>query len=97
MAKIGYLLSSEENSAPHLVDYAAAAEQAGFQSLRISDHFHPGNDEQGQSPFIWSTLAACCRSRQQAPDNDGGDVPHDPDPSRDHRPGGRHYRHSPAR
>jgi G6PDH family F420-dependent oxidoreductase len=25
---------------------------------RISDHFHPWNDEQGESPFVWSMLSA---------------------------------------
>jgi G6PDH family F420-dependent oxidoreductase len=34
------------------------AEQAGFQSLWISDHFHPWNGEQGQSPFVWSVIGA---------------------------------------
>ena len=34
------------------------AEQAGFEALRISDHFHPGLDEQGQSGFVWSVIYA---------------------------------------
>jgi G6PDH family F420-dependent oxidoreductase len=34
------------------------AEQAGFESLWISDHYHPWNDEQGQSPFVWSMIGA---------------------------------------
>jgi alkanesulfonate monooxygenase SsuD/methylene tetrahydromethanopterin reductase-like flavin-dependent oxidoreductase (luciferase family) len=28
------------------------AEGAGFQALWISDHFHPWNDNQGQSSFV---------------------------------------------
>ncbi|MCP6606539.1 LLM class flavin-dependent oxidoreductase, partial [Klebsiella pneumoniae] len=24
----------------------------------ISDHFHPWNDQQGQSPFVWSMIGA---------------------------------------
>lgn len=35
---------------------AGLAEQAGFECLAISDHFHPWNDEQGQSPFAWSVI-----------------------------------------
>ena len=54
MAQIGIALSSEERTAPELVDAAAKAEQAGFHAGWISDHFHPWNDEQGQSPFVWS-------------------------------------------
>lgn len=32
------------------------AERAGFQSILISDHFHPWTDAQGQSPFVWSVI-----------------------------------------
>src|ERR687893_555197 len=41
-----------------LVAQAEAAEAAGFEALWISDHFHPWNDEQGQSPFVWSVIGA---------------------------------------
>jgi G6PDH family F420-dependent oxidoreductase len=34
------------------------AADAGFDALWISDHFHPWNDEQGQSPFVWSVIGA---------------------------------------
>ena len=34
------------------------AEQAGFDSLWISDHYHPWLDEQGQSGFVWSIIGA---------------------------------------
>src|SRR2546430_16965713 len=34
------------------------AEQAGFEALWISDHFHPWLDEQGQSGFVWSLIGA---------------------------------------
>src|SRR5689334_10975845 len=34
------------------------AERAGFQRLWISDHFHPWNAEQGNSPFVWSVIGA---------------------------------------
>ena len=34
------------------------AEQAGFEGLWISDHFHPWNDAQGQSPFVWGVIGA---------------------------------------
>ena len=56
--RIGYFLSSEEYTAAQLVEQARLAEQAGFDALWISDHFHPWNDEQGQSPFVWSVLGA---------------------------------------
>ncbi len=56
--RIGYFLSCEEYSPTELVEQARLAEQAGFESLWISDHFHPWNDEQGQSPFVWSVIGA---------------------------------------
>src|SRR4051794_9840719 len=34
------------------------AVRAGFERLWISDHFHPWNAEQGNSPFVWSVIGA---------------------------------------
>ena len=51
--KIGYFLSSEEWGPRELVAQAVKAQDAGFEGLWISDHFHPWNDEQGHSPFVW--------------------------------------------
>lgn len=56
--RIGYFLSCEEYTPDQLLDQARAAERAGFDALWISDHFHPWNDEQGQSPFVWSVIGA---------------------------------------
>jgi G6PDH family F420-dependent oxidoreductase len=54
--KIGYFLSSEEWGPRELVEQAAKAQDAGFEGLWISDHYHPWNDEQGHSPFVWSVI-----------------------------------------
>ena len=56
--RIGYFLSCEEYSPAQLLVQATSAEKAGFEALWISDHFHPWNDEQGQSPFVWSMIGA---------------------------------------
>jgi len=56
--RFGYFLSCEEYTPEKLVEQAVAAEEAGFDALWISDHFHPWNDEQGQSPFVWSVIGA---------------------------------------
>ena len=56
--KIGYFLSCEQFGPKELVDQAKRAEAAGFDALWISDHFHPWNDEQGQSPFVWGVIGA---------------------------------------
>jgi len=58
MASIGYFLSSEQFGPTELVEQARRAEQAGFERLWISDHFHPWNDAQGQSPFVWGVIGA---------------------------------------
>ncbi|HKN99367.1 MAG TPA: TIGR03557 family F420-dependent LLM class oxidoreductase [Pseudonocardiaceae bacterium] len=58
MPTFGYFLSCEEFGPVELVRQAKLAEQAGFTRLWISDHFHPWNDEQGQSPFVWSVIGA---------------------------------------
>src|ERR1700710_173500 len=56
--RIGYFLSCEEYNAHDVIRQAKLAEQAGFDCLWISDHFHPWNGEQGNSPFVWSTIGA---------------------------------------
>ena len=56
--RFGYFLSCEEYTPEQLVDQARLAEDAGFDALWISDHFHPWNNEQGQSPFVWSVIGA---------------------------------------
>jgi G6PDH family F420-dependent oxidoreductase len=54
----GYFLSSEEYRPQDLLEQARMAEAAGFESLWVSDHFHPWLAEQGHSPFVWSTIGA---------------------------------------
>jgi len=56
MTELGYTLSSEEHSPTDLVEYAQTAESVGFDYLSISDHYHPWTSEQGNAPFVWSTL-----------------------------------------
>src|SRR5437588_5822394 len=63
--RIGYFLSSEEFGPRELVRQAQMAEQAGFASLWISDHFHPWNDEQGHSGFVWSLIGAIAQATQR--------------------------------
>ncbi len=60
--KIGYFLSSEEWGPRDLVAQAVKAQEAGFEGLWISDHYHPWNDEQGHSPFVWSTIGAIAQA-----------------------------------
>jgi G6PDH family F420-dependent oxidoreductase len=56
--RIGYFLSCEEFGPAELLEQARRAERAGFHGLWISDHFHPWNDVQGHSAFVWSVIGA---------------------------------------
>jgi G6PDH family F420-dependent oxidoreductase len=63
--RIGYFLSSEEFGPRELVRQARLAEEAGFEGLWISDHFHPWNDAQGHSSFVWSVIGALSQTTSQ--------------------------------
>lgn len=58
MTRFGYFLSCEEYAPDQLLDQARLAEKAGFDSLWISDHFHPWTNAQGESPNVWSMIGA---------------------------------------
>jgi TAT-translocated FGD2 family F420-dependent dehydrogenase len=55
---IGYTLIHEQFPVPQLVELGALAEQAGFDAVWTSDHYHPWQDNQGHAGFAWVTLAA---------------------------------------
>jgi G6PDH family F420-dependent oxidoreductase len=56
--KIGFKLIAEAHSPREMVRQAAEAEQAGFDFVEISDHYHPWLYSQQHSGFAWSMLAA---------------------------------------
>jgi G6PDH family F420-dependent oxidoreductase len=65
--KIGCFLSSEEWGPKDLIAQAAQAQQAGFEGLWISDHYHPWNDAQGHSGFVWGTIGAIAQAAPGMP------------------------------
>jgi coenzyme F420-dependent glucose-6-phosphate dehydrogenase len=65
MTTLGYKLCSEERTATQLVEDARQAEEAGFEYVMISDHFHPWLDAQGQSPFVWSVLGGVAQATER--------------------------------
>lgn len=56
--QIGYKLAAEAFGPQELVRQAVRAEEAGFDFVEISDHYHPWLETQGHSPFAWSVLGA---------------------------------------
>ena len=56
MPKLGFSISSEELTAREVVQAASAARAHGFTAVMVSDHYHPWNEEQGESPFVWAAL-----------------------------------------
>jgi G6PDH family F420-dependent oxidoreductase len=65
--KLGYFLATEEFPPSELIAQARAAERAGFHGLWISDHYHPWNEAQGQSPFVWAVLGALSEATTRGP------------------------------
>lgn len=63
---IGFTLSSEEHTGKDLVRYGVAGVEHGFRDLIISDHYHPWNGEQGNSPFVWSILGGLATAAPDA-------------------------------
>jgi coenzyme F420-dependent glucose-6-phosphate dehydrogenase len=60
--KIGFHASHEQFTPRHLLDLVQQAENAGFQAVLSSDHFHPWSDKQGESGFAWSWLGAAMQA-----------------------------------
>ncbi|ONI67181.1 LLM class F420-dependent oxidoreductase [Kribbella sp. ALI-6-A] len=56
--RLGFKLIAEAYSPTEIVDQAVRAEQAGFDFVEVSDHFHPWVSEHEHSGFAFSMLAA---------------------------------------
>ncbi|MBG0561249.1 TIGR03557 family F420-dependent LLM class oxidoreductase [Actinoplanes aureus] len=56
--RIGYKLAAEAFGPKELIRQGIRAEQAGFDFVEISDHYHPWLDVQGHSPYAWNVLSA---------------------------------------
>jgi coenzyme F420-dependent glucose-6-phosphate dehydrogenase len=56
--KLGYKASAEQFGPRELLNFAIEAEQCGFDSVWISDHFQPWRHTDGHAPFAFSWLGA---------------------------------------
>ncbi|WP_139415890.1 glucose-6-phosphate dehydrogenase (coenzyme-F420) [Agromyces laixinhei] len=55
---LGYKASAEQFAPRELVEIAVAAEQHGFESVAVSDHFQPWRHDGGHAPFSLAWMAA---------------------------------------
>jgi coenzyme F420-dependent glucose-6-phosphate dehydrogenase len=55
--QLGYKAGPEQFPPTALLQNAIDAEKAGFDTLDVSDHFHPWSEE-GQAAFTWTWLGA---------------------------------------
>jgi coenzyme F420-dependent glucose-6-phosphate dehydrogenase len=58
MITIGYKASAEQFAPRTLLDFAVLAEETGFDTCFVSDHFQPWRHTDGHAPFAFSWLAA---------------------------------------
>lgn len=65
MARYGYTLLGEGHGPRELMALAQRSEQAGFDFVAASDHYHPWVPEQRHSPYVWSVLGAVAARTEQ--------------------------------
>ncbi len=58
MLRLGYKASAEQFGPRDLLDFAIAAEEAGFDSVFVSDHFQPWRHTDGHAPFSVAWMGA---------------------------------------
>lgn len=58
MLRLGYKASAEQFAPRTLLDASVLAEQAGFDSIVVSDHFQPWRHTDGHAPFSFAWLGA---------------------------------------
>lgn len=58
MIKIGYKASAEQFAPRELLRYGVLAEQAGFDSVFVSDHLQPWRHDGGHAPFAIAWMGA---------------------------------------
>jgi len=58
LLKLGYKASAEQFGPSELLDFSCLAEEVGFDSVFVSDHFQPWRHTGGHAPFSFAWLAA---------------------------------------
>jgi G6PDH family F420-dependent oxidoreductase len=63
--QVGYKLATEAFGPEQIIEQTVAAEEAGFDFVELSDHYHPWLESQGHSAFTWSLLGAMAARTQR--------------------------------
>ncbi|HKN93222.1 MAG TPA: glucose-6-phosphate dehydrogenase (coenzyme-F420) [Thermoleophilaceae bacterium] len=58
MLKLGYKASAEQFGPRELLEFAVLAEELGYDSVVVSDHFQPWRHDGGHAPFSFAWLGA---------------------------------------
>ncbi len=58
MLKLGYKASAEQFGPRELLEFSVVAEEMGFDSVMVSDHFQPWRHTGGHAPYSFAWLAA---------------------------------------
>jgi coenzyme F420-dependent glucose-6-phosphate dehydrogenase len=58
MLKIGYKASAEQFTPSKLLEFSCLAEQVGFDSVFVSDHFQPWRHTGGHAPYSFAWMGA---------------------------------------
>jgi coenzyme F420-dependent glucose-6-phosphate dehydrogenase len=64
--KLGYKASAEQFAPQELLDLAVLAEENGFESIWVSDHYQPFKHTDGHAPFSLAWLGAATQRTERA-------------------------------
>ena len=62
MTRFAYFAGHEQFQPEELIRHAVLAEEAGFDMVLVSEHFHPWVDDVGASGFAFATIAAMAQA-----------------------------------
>ncbi len=65
MTKYAYFCGHEQWHPEQLVEQAVLAEKAGFDTIVVSEHFHPWVDDQSASGFAFATIGAMAAATER--------------------------------
>ena len=63
--QIGLKIATEAFGPKEVVRQATEAEDAGFDFVELSDHYHPWLETQGHSGFTWSMLGSMAQATER--------------------------------